>query len=74
VLWDVRTQLPNRLICNRTKCPHLSGEMVVLYEAIAFAHPGVNFTIPAGHYYKCILLTRQLNRWMLEKKVFTLVD
>ena len=74
VLWDVRSKLPNRLICNRTTCPHLSGEEVVLYEPIAFMNPGFNLNIPAGRYCKCNLLTRRLNRLMLERKVFKLID
>ena len=74
VLWDVRSKLPNRLICDQTDCPHLSGEEVVLYEPIVFRNPGVNLNIPAGRYYKCTLLTQHLNRWMLERKVFKMID
>ncbi len=74
VLWDVRTKLPNRFICTRTDCPLLSAEAVVLYEPIVFSHPAFNLDIPAGHYYKCIELTRRFNRWMLEQRIFKLID
>ena len=74
VLWDVRSKLPNRLICNHTTCPHLSCEEVVLYESIAFTNPGFSLNIPAGRYFKCNLLTQRLNRLMLERKVFKMID
>jgi hypothetical protein len=69
-LWDVNTSLPNRFICNRTKCDHLTKEEVYLYQDILFEGPIKDFKISKGRYFKCKLITRLLNLWMLNSNLF----
>jgi hypothetical protein len=69
-LWDVNSALPNRLICKNTSCNHISEEEINLYQDILFHGPLTDFHIPKGQFYKCKLLTRRLNLWLLNSDLF----
>lgn len=73
-LWDINTGFPNRFICHKTSCNHISGEEVHLYQDIFFQGPISDFKIVKGRYYKCKLITRCLNLWMLNNNLFRKAD
>ena len=70
LLWNANSALPNRLICINTNCNHISEEEVNVYQDILFHGPLTDFKIPKGKYYKCKLLTRLLNMWLLNSELF----
>ncbi|NNG00810.1 MAG: hypothetical protein HKM93_15595 [Desulfobacteraceae bacterium] len=69
-LWDIHTPLPNRFICQRTTCRHIGGNEIILCQDIEFHGPEGVLEIRKGQYFKCKLITRQLNLWLLNDNIF----
>jgi hypothetical protein len=65
-LWDVRTAVPNRFLCQNSRCEHLTNEMVTLYHGLLFDGPDQGLHVPKGHYRKCGHITKLFNCWLLE--------
>lgn len=65
-LWDVRTAVPNRFLCQNPGCEHLTNETVVLYYGVHFDGPTKAIDIPKGQYRKCGYITKLFNRWLLK--------
>jgi hypothetical protein len=64
-IWNISTDFPNRFICRRSECEHLSQEEVILYQPIRFKATLQDLEIPKGRYRKCEKITRLFNLWLL---------
>jgi hypothetical protein len=65
-LWDVRTAVPNRFLCQDSRCEHLTNESVRLYHGLYFNGLDQGLDVPKGEYRKCGYLTKLFNCWLLE--------
>lgn len=65
-LWDVRTEVPNRFLCQDLGCQEITNEEVILYESVRFDGPTEAIEIPKGRYCKCGRITKLFNLWLLK--------